>query len=240
VLKIVPKTGAAMRIHSLQHVPFEDIGSLNNDIQKRGFSLTTTHWYKGDSAPALESFDVLIVMGGPMGVYDEDLYPWLTAEKKFIADAINAGKKIMGICLGAQLLACVLGAKVTRNPHREIGWFPLQTGANTTDHPIAKILSTCTNVFHWHGDTFDLPANAQLIASSQACKHQAFVIENQIYGFQFHLETTEASATALIENCSEDLDNSRFVQTPAEMLIDKQKFIAINEAMSAVFDQLLK
>jgi len=228
-----------MRIHSLQHVPFEDIGSLNTDIHKPGFSLTTTHWYKGDGAPALESFDVLIVMGGPMGIYDEDLYPWLVAEKKFIAQAIRAGKKIMGICLGAQLLACVLGAKVTHNPHREIGWFPLQISANATDHPIAKILATCTNVFHWHGDTFDLPANAQLIASSQACKHQAFVVENQIYGFQFHLETTEASASALIQHCAEDLDNSAYVQSADEMLDNKSRFAAINKAMSAIFNQLL-
>ena len=229
-----------MRIHSLQHVPFEDIGSLNNDINKPGFSLTTTHWYRGDSAPALESFDVLIVMGGPMGIYDEDLYPWLAAEKKFIANAIGAGKKIMGICLGAQLLACALGEKVTRNPHREIGWFPLQIGAGSHDHPVAKILATCATVFHWHGDTFALPVNAQLIASSQACKHQAFVVGNQIYGFQFHLETTEASASALIENCAEDLDKSAFVQTAEEMLSDKQKFADINRAMSAVFNQLLK
>ena len=229
-----------MRIHSLQHVPFEDIGSLNKDIHELGFSLTTTHWYKGDSAPALESFDVLIVMGGPMGIYDEHLHPWLAEEKKFIAAAVSAGKKIMGICLGAQLLACVLGEKVTRNSHREIGWFPLHIIAEASDHPIAKILATCANVFHWHGDTFALPKNAQLIASSDACKHQAFVVENRIYGFQFHLETTEVSANALIENCREDLDNSTFVQTAEEILRDKQKFISINQAMSAIFNQLLK
>ncbi|MET0357465.1 MAG: amidotransferase [Cellvibrio sp.] len=228
-----------MRIHSLQHIPFEDIGSLHADIEREGFSLSTTRWYKGDSAPALESFDVLIVMGGPMGVYDEDIYPWLAAEKSFIKNAIAAGKKIIGICLGAQLIACVLGAKVTRNAHREIGWFPLQTKSNS-DHPVAKILAKCTNVFHWHGDTFELPNNAQLIASSQACEHQAYVIGNQIYGFQFHLETTEDSATALIENCAEDLDGSEFVQTAEEMLKDKQKFVEINKAMSAVFIQLLK
>jgi GMP synthase-like glutamine amidotransferase len=229
-----------VRIHSLQHVPFEDIGSLNKDIQKNGFSLHTTHWYKGDSAPPLESFDVLIVMGGPMGVHDESIYPWLVEEKKFIASAITAGKKIVGICLGAQLIACVLGAKVSANTHREIGWFPLHISDGASDHPIAKILATCANVFHWHGDTFELPLNAQLIASSAACKHQAYVIDNRIYGFQFHLETTEASASALIENCAEDLDNSTYVQNADEMLKDKQKFIAINQAMSDVFNQLIK
>ncbi|RYZ90869.1 MAG: amidotransferase, partial [Moraxellaceae bacterium] len=210
-----------MRIHSLQHVPFEDIGSLFEDIQIQGHSLTTTHWYNGDSAPALDSFDVLIVMGGPMGVYDDVIYPWLTAEKELIAKSVAAGKKIMGICLGAQLIASVLGAKVTRNVHREIGWFPLnvrtverkkvtpeQVEVVDVNHPVAIILADCKTVFHWHGDTFELPPHAQLIASSDACANQAYIIGHQIYGFQFHLETTEKSARALIEHCAEDLDNS--------------------------------
>ncbi len=228
-----------MRIHSLQHVPFEDIGSLAQDVVTHGHSLTTTHWYKGEHAPALESFDVLIEMGGPMGVYDDDIFPWLTQEKVFLAEAIAAGKKIMGISLGAQFIACVLGAKVTRNTHREIGWFPLQIAEGAADHPISKRLAACPSVFHWHGDTFEIPAQAQLLASSEACAHQAYVIDNQIYGFQFHLETTEMSATALIENCSAELDGSSYVQSAEEIMHDKAKFTAINHAMSAIFAHLL-
>lgn len=229
-----------MRIHSLQHVPFEDIGSLLQDVERNQHTLTTTHWYKGDQAPALADFDLLIVMGGPMGVYDDELYPWLTAEKQFIASAIANGKKVLGICLGAQLIACVLGAQVTRNAHREIGWFPLAINAEANAHPVAKILAECANVFHWHGDTFELPAQAQLIASSTACANQAYVIDNQVYGFQFHLETTEQSARALIQHCAEDLDNSTYVQTAEEIMRNKENFIAINKAMSAVFNQWLK
>lgn len=228
-----------MRIHSLQHVPFEDIGSLLQDVQIQEHQLSTTRWYNGDSAPSIDSFDVLIVMGGPMGVYDDDVYPWLATEKQLIKDAIAAGKKIFGICLGAQLIASVLGAKVTRNAHREIGWFPLQINPQST-HPVANILAKCNKVFHWHGDTFALPANAQLIASSEACEHQAYIIDNQIYGFQFHLETTEKSASALIQNCAEDLDNSTYVQTAEEIMSDKENFIAINKAMSEIFNQFLK
>jgi len=228
-----------MRIHSLQHVPFEDIGSLLKDVQTQGHSLTTTHWYQGDSAPDLDSFDLLIVMGGPMGVYDDDIYPWLPIEKEFIANTIAAGKKVMGICLGAQLIACVLGAQVTRNVHREIGWFPLEINADA-HHPVADILAGCKQVFHWHGDTFALPAQAQLIASSEACANQAYVIDNQVYGFQFHLETTEKSASALIQHCAQDLDNSAFVQSAEKIMQDKENFIAINLAMTAVFNQLLK
>jgi GMP synthase (glutamine-hydrolysing) len=229
-----------VRIHSLQHVPFEDLGSMQQDIQKYGAHLTTTHWYRGDTPPAVNDFDVLIVMGGPMGVYDEAQYPWLAEEKILIASAIAANKKIIGFCLGAQLIACALGAPVTRNAHREIGWFPLQITATASEHPIAKILANCNAVFHWHGDTFALPANAQLIASSLACAHQAYIINEQIYAFQFHLETTETSARALVENCAEDLDNSAYVQTAEEIFQDKERFAAINRAMSSVLAQILK
>jgi len=228
-----------MRIHSLQHVSFEDIGSLLGDVQDRGYSLTTTHWYKDDTAPALDSFDMLVVMGGPMGVYDEHIHPWLAAEKDFIARAITAGKKIIGICLGAQLIAAVLGAPVTQNPYREIGWFPLRIPSTAKDHPVAKALAECAEVFHWHGDTFALPAGARLLASSEACAHQAYVIGEQIYGFQFHLETTEASAAALIQYCAEDLDKSAYVQDAEAILQDRERFLSINKAMSAVFSQIV-
>jgi GMP synthase-like glutamine amidotransferase len=229
-----------MRIHSLQHVPFEDIGSLLQDVRANGHILTSTHWYKGDLPPSLDTFDVLIVMGGPMGIYDDDVYPWLATEKQLIACAIAAGKKVMGICLGAQLIASVLGAKVTRNIHREIGWFPLQVNAAASSHPVAKILAECEKVFHWHGDTFALPAHATLIASSQACENQAYIIGNQIYGFQFHLETTETSASALIQHCAADLDGTTYVQSAQEIMQNKENFIAINKAMSAVFNQWLQ
>lgn len=224
-----------MRIHSLQHVAFEDIGSMQYDIHQQGHSLTTTHWYRGDQAPTLDSFDVLVVMGGPMGVYDENEHPWLAAEKAFLLSCINAGKKIIGICLGAQLIACVLGAPVTRNPHREIGWFPLSIPAAASDHPIAKILANCSQVFHWHGDTFALPKDAVLLASSKACAHQAFAIGNNIVAFQFHLETTHASAQALIENCGNELDGSTYVQDAQTITQAKQQFATINQAMSDVW-----
>ncbi len=229
-----------MRIHSLQHVAFEDIGSMQQDLKRQGHSLTTTHWYKGDQAPEIASFDVLIIMGGPMGVYDEAKHPWLATEKVFLAACIRAGKKIIGICLGAQLISCVLGAKVRRNTHREIGWFPLTINPSAGNNPIAQILANCAQVFHWHGDTFELPEGAILLASSAACTHQAYVIDEQIYAFQFHLETTETSATALIENCAEDLDNSTYVQTAEQIMQEKENFIAINQIMSAVLENILK
>lgn len=225
-----------MRIHSLQHVPFEDIGSMASDFAARGYSVTSTHWYRGDTAPALDSFDALIVMGGPMGIYDEAIYPWLADEKALIKSAIDAGKVLLGICLGAQLIADVLGGKVTRNAYKEIGWLPLQITPVAATHPLAQVFTRYPEVFHWHGDTFALPPGALHLASSQGCANQAYVFQERVYGFQFHLETTPASAQALIEHCSEDIDGSRYTQSAQAILANEAKFAQINRAMSEVID----
>jgi GMP synthase-like glutamine amidotransferase len=227
-----------MRIHSLQHVPFEDIGSMASDFQALTFSVTTTHWYSGDNAPDINSFDALIVMGGPMGIYDEAIYPWLADEKKLIKAAIDAGRIVLGICLGAQLIADVLGGKVTRNEHKEIGWLPLSILPGASDHPIARILAKYPDVFHWHGDTFAIPSGALHLARSEGCENQAFVYQDRVYGFQFHLETTPTSAQALIQNCAEDIDGSRYTQPADLILADGNKFNRINQAMSEVIAQI--
>lgn len=225
-----------MRIHSLQHVPFEDIGSMASDFRARGYSLSTTHWYLGDTAPAVENFDALVVMGGPMGIYDEAIYPWLAEEKILIKAAIAAGKIILGICLGAQLIAAVLGAKVARNAHKEIGWLPISVNPATATHPIAQVFAGYPEVFHWHGDTFALPPGAVHLARSEGCANQAYAFRDQVYGFQFHLETTPASARALIEHCGKDIDGSRYTQSAPAILASDEKFAQINRAMSKVIE----
>lgn len=223
-----------MRIHSLQHVPFEDIGSMADDFRTRNFPIATTHWYRGDKAPDVDSFDALIVMGGPMGIYDEVIHPWLADEKVLIKEAITAGKIVLGICLGAQLIADVLGVKVTRNPYKEIGWLPIVINPAVIDHPIAQVFTRTPNVFHWHGDTFALPPGATHLASSEGCANQAYSYNDQVFGFQFHLETTPASAQALIEHCAEDIDGSRYTQSAQDILASGEKFAQINRAMSEV------
>lgn len=228
-----------MRIHVFQHVPFEDIGSMAEDFRRRGYPVTTTHWYRGDTPPAPENFDALIVMGGPMGVYDEGEYPWLAEEKAHIKAAIAADKPVLGICLGAQLIACVLGAEVTRNPVREIGWFPLTLQTPAHQSPLGDALTDSLAVFHWHGDTFALPPGARWLASSEACAHQAFSVGNKVFGFQFHLETTAASARALIHACADELDGSPYVQNAEEILREPQRFLALNAAMSRVLAKII-
>jgi GMP synthase (glutamine-hydrolysing) len=227
-----------MRIHYLQHVPFEDLGSMHGWFAERSDALTATHFYlQQKTLPPLDSFDWLVIMGGPMGVADTAVYPWLTAEQAFIRAAIDAGKTVLGICLGAQLIAVALGADVTVNSQREIGWFPLRS--QTGKHPIANLLDGCV-AFHWHSETFAIPAGAQHLASSEGCHNQAFSMDDRVYGFQFHLETTATSVKALLHHCGNELDDSRYVQSSDQILQDPQRFIEINAAMAKVLETIAR
>lgn len=229
-----------MRVHHLQHVPFEGLSSIEPILKEKGHHLTATHLYNGQAFPSVSDIDWLIIMGGPMSIYDEKTYPWLSAEKKFIKEAIDAGKIVLGICLGAQLIADVQGAKIYKNKHREIGWFDTSRSPETDQTILSTAIPSQFKALHWHGDTFDMPAGAQALASSEACKNQGFIIHNRVVGFQFHLETTLHSANALIEHCRDELDASHYVQTENDMLSDKQRFTDINQIMHAVLEALEK
>jgi GMP synthase (glutamine-hydrolysing) len=226
-----------MRIHHLQHVEFEGLGSIAPHLLRQGHQLSATHLYDLAPLPSVDSFDALIVMGGPMGVADTDDYPWLEAEMVFIARTIQAGKKVLGICLGAQLIAAALGAKVYRNRCPEIGWWEL----TATDAAVrSRLLPQSCLPFHWHGDTFDLPDGATLLASSEACTHQAFIFDQQTIALQFHLETTADSALALINQCGDEIDGSHFVQSIGRMLGKPEHFAASNTIMANLLDRWLE
>jgi len=227
-----------MKIHYLQHVAFEDIGSMEPHLTSRGHELTCSHLYKSELSHDPDDLDWLIVMGGPMSVHDERTHPWLGDEKKFIRSVIDAGKPVLGICLGAQLLAEVLGAKVYPNDHREIGWFPIMRAADSKPSALAKVFPDSLDAFHWHGDTFDLPEGALRLASSEACANQGFIWNEQVVGLQFHLETTRANAEALIAHCSDELDGSTYVQQPSLMMQSPRRFDTINLVMYKLLDAM--
>ncbi len=227
-----------MRVHYLQHVPFEGLSSIAPVLIEKGHQLSSTHLYDAALLPAIDEIDWLIVMGGPMGIYDHETYPWLVDEKHFIKAAIDAGKVVLGICLGAQLIADVLGAKVYQNKHREIGWFNINRLSGVDDTILADVLPGRVEVFHWHGDTFDIPDGAVSLAESEACPRQGFIFDNRVVGLQFHLEVTAESATALIEHCGDELDGSDYVQSATDMLVDTSRFFAINEVMLAIINAL--
>jgi GMP synthase (glutamine-hydrolysing) len=226
------------KIHVLQHVPFEGLGSIAHWIAHKGFHLTITRLYQNDPLPDLRAFDWLIVLGGPMSVNDEAHYPWLVTEKRMIEATIRAEKTVLGICLGAQLIACVLGKPVVRNPEREIGWHPLRLTPAAHRSPLFGFLPDQLLAFHWHGDTFETPDAALSLAGSEACVNQAFLYGKKVVGLQFHLETTPASAQALIEHCANELTPGRYIQPAEEILAAPRRFDIINDYMRGLLGRM--
>ena len=200
--------------------------------------MTGTRMWNAESLPQVADLDWLIVMGGPMSVTDEALFPWLVPEKRFIQDCLAAGKRVLGICLGAQLVAEVLGGKVAPNPGPEIGWFPVRFDAAACAAEGWQMLPETLTVFHWHGDRFEIPQGATLLGQSAACDHQAFCRGWRVLGLQFHLETTEEGAAALIEHCREELADGAFIQRPEQMLNDSGLFAGINRVMEKVLEKM--
>lgn len=226
-----------LRVHYLQHVPFEGIGSIRSWLESRGAELSATRLFEQVRFPKPSEFDWLVVMGGPMSVNDEDTHPWLPAEKRFIAEAVAASKRVLGICLGAQLIASALGAKVAPNREREIGWHAIEPAPSGRESAFFPIFQQPMQVFHWHGETFEIPPGATHLARSAACEHQAFAIGERVLGMQFHLEIGAESAQALVDNCPADLAPGRWVQTASEMLRDAERFRRIHRVMDALLDR---
>jgi GMP synthase-like glutamine amidotransferase len=215
-----------MNIHILQHVSFEGPGMIKDWAVLHNHTLGYTFLFEANPAyPPLTGIDMLVVMGGPMGVYEEADWPWMRAEKDFIRQAVGAGKIVLGICLGSQLLAEALGAKVYPNHTKEIGFFPV------TVYPDAITIGLPKNwpVFHWHGDTFDLPEGAVLLASSAVCTNQAYR-KHKCVGLQFHPETDAALLKELIKHEGHELVKDSFVQTE-ETIISQLHHAAANRPL---------
>lgn len=225
-----------MRIACLQHVPYESAGSISAWAQARGYEFVAHHVYRHDALPAPHAWDALVVMGGPMGVHDEAAHPWLWPEKACLRSWLSERKPVLGICLGAQLLADVLGAEVRRNEQREIGWFPLRRRPEAQETRLGQILPEQLEAFHWHGDTFAMPAGATALAASEACANQGFVHAERVVGLQFHLEMDLATAQALVGNTEGSLAPEPYVQPPEVMLARPERFAALREPMFKLLD----
>jgi GMP synthase-like glutamine amidotransferase len=206
-----------MRIHFIQHVFFEHPGYLLNWAKQHNHSVNITYIYESTALPAIDEFDLLIIMGGPMGAYEEHKYDWLKTEKQFIKNAISAGKKVLGICLGCQVIADVLGSKVYPHTQKEIGWWPVKKVAENKNHPLLKNLPDEFITFQWHGDTFDLPDEAIQLFYSSACEQQGFLYKNNVTGLQFHSEVQDDLLNDMTENDKAQLVPSTFVQSAEEI-----------------------
>ena len=227
-----------MKAHILQHVAFEDAGIINAWLDAHRADVGVTRFDEAAALPDPAGLDLLVVMGGPMSVNDEAEHPWVVAEKRFIAQAVAQGTAVLGICLGAQLIAAAQGARVYRNAEKEIGWFDIE--AVEAPQGCFAFPPRCT-VMHWHGETFDLPPGAHRLTASAGCANQAFQLGERVIGLQFHLEMTDANLRAILANCRGELRTARFVQTEAEILdAGPQHFAATHALMAQLLDYLTR
>lgn len=212
------------RLHYLRHVPFEGLGNIAKWATSRGYSLSGTHLDEMEPLPDLDSFDWLVVMGGPMNVDQEAEYPWLAAEKALILNAIDQCKTVLGVCLGAQLIASVLGGVVYPGPAKEIGWFPIELTVKGLQYQLFPPGQDQFMVFHWHGDTFTIPSGAWALASSNGCAHQGFIYDHRVLGLQCHLESTQESIQSLLTHCADELVPGTYIQS-AEVIQAQNNYL---------------
>lgn len=228
-----------MRIHYLSHVPFEQLGAMETWFRERGMTISQSLLFQGDALPDVEEIDALVVMGGPMGADDDDQFPWMAAEKSLIKSSIASGKKVLGICLGAQLIARVLGAEVTANPEKEVGWFPVRPTRQGSTDSIGRLFANQPAVLHWHGDTFAIPQGAVHLLESEGCPNQAFRYGDNVLALQFHLELAHENAKALCDACPEDLAAGTWVEDRESLLGDAQRFEDARNLLGRVLGQFL-
>lgn len=227
-----------MHIHFLQHEPIENPGYILDWALTNHHSSSATRLYLNEKLPSSNDFDWLIIMGGSMGAYEEKAYPWLKEEKHLIKDAIYQHKSVIGICLGSQLIAEALGARVYPNAEKEIGWFPVRLTDDGRANPIFQGFAEEFQVFHWHGDTFDLPDNAIRLASSDGCRNQAFLYNKNVLALQFHLEVNDDLITNMVDTGREELKPSKYIQPAGEILEKKEFIYPCNLMMARILDRM--
>jgi GMP synthase-like glutamine amidotransferase len=206
-----------MKTHCLMNIWFEGPGYISDWMEQHGHTMQVWRLFENPTLPEVEDVDLLLVMGGPMNIYEEGKYPYLAGEKQLIKDCIRAQKFVLGICLGAQLIADVLGEKVFKNGEKEIGWFPLHPDGEEDDYELRPVFPEYFMPFHWHGETFGLPEGARLIGSSAACRNQGFLYDDHVLALQFHLEITPQIVDDLLQHASNDLTAGAYVQSVREI-----------------------
>src|SRR5690554_5511840 len=225
-----------MKIRYIKHVPYEGPGAIADWAAAREFEFSGVEIFRGEPLPEHGDTDALVVLGGPMGVGDEAEHPWLIEEKRYIGEWIDNGKPLLGVCLGAQLIASAMGAGVRRNASPEIGWYPVRRLPQLSVTYLDRLLPPSLEVFHWHHDTFEVPHGTIPIAYSELCANQGFVYRDRVIALQFHLEMDESTARDLIANTKQSLNPRPGVQGAGEMLADPQRFSRMYDYLEPLLD----
>lgn len=227
-----------MNILFVLHAPFERPGFIETWAKKHNYKTQEVSPYKNEKCPDINEFDFLVVMGGPQSTLSIDKAPYLHDEIDLIKRAIKANKRILGVCLGAQLLAEALGAKTECSPNREIGMYQIELLEAAQDDPVFGSFPSKFNMMHWHSDMPGIADGAILLAKSEGCPRQAFRYGDRIYGFQCHFELTKELVNEMIEHCGNDLKPDTYVMAPKELM--SVDYPEINLKMEKALNYLAK
>ncbi len=226
-----------LKILCLQHVSFEGPAIIRDWALRKGHEFNTIHLYSHDEFPDIGNMDWLVIMGGPMSVHDRKRYPWLKLEIAFIRQAIEQSKVVLGICLGAQLIARALGVQVSQGEYPEIGWFPVRINKYAAYKMGFDFLPEEITPFHWHQETFDIPSGAMHLASSTLFPNQAFLYEDKMLALQFHFEMDFAAIQEIIQHSLAESSPEEFVQRANTILENTRHISANNELMCKILDK---
>ncbi len=227
-----------MNILCITHADFETPGIIEQWALDNAHTFKTEKPYKGNKLSDVSHFDFLIIMGGPQSPLKLEEFPYLLSEIDLIKTAISKNKKILGFCLGAQLIGEALGAKTERSPEKEVGVYPISLTSEGVKDPLFEDFPDNFPVIHWHNDMPGLTENSVLLALSQGCPHQVVRYKNNIYGFQCHMEITLGGIKTMIEAVPEDLAQTKFTQSASELL--KQNYSSINNFMRTILDRFVR
>lgn len=223
------------RAFALQHIESEEMGHTEEWLHKHGYSVRRIRLYDGDTLPNAQDVDFLVVLGGPMSVNDTADYPWIAKEVAFLKEVLKRPVPVLGICLGAQLLAKALCANIIKSQEKEIGWYPIKAHQDAHTAIPGFELPESLTVLHWHGESFELPSDTTLLASSEGCRNQAFCLKPYQVGLQFHLEADDAAVRTMLEHSKKDMvDAGPFLQS--EITLIKNTGMYAEKAKSVLFD----
>ncbi len=210
-----------MKVIIIKHIDIEGPGTIGDFLDVNDIPYQIINVYDGQPLPAsLSGISAVIVLGGPMNVYEEDKYPFLKQEDVFLKKVIIEEVPTLGFCLGAQLIAKAKGAIVKKAPQKEIGWFKVTLGENSPSDLVFRGFWEEIDVFQWHGDTFEIPNEAVKLASSELCSNQAFRIGSNIYGLQFHVEVTDEMIYQWIDAYRDEVDSLKGIVDPDQIISD--------------------